>query len=409
MKIFKIMILAFVAMSSFISCDQHECVEVDYSNDLVGVWTCLEADCAEALVIKADGSVVSTGVENGTSWKSVKGNVVVTNNKITMTFEDDDNFEGRFDLIPGQSFSLVDGQTGERDTYMYCTADFSDEIVGMWVCNDGPSETDNDMIVQTYQNDGYCIKTGYSDADNNFVLNYKSGYTVVGDLLFVERSANGQTLYDASRITYNPNAISLGDIMTLKGYIYNSTKPVETAATFLRVMQTLDFAGKKYDYSSNYVSNGKGDDKQIDFIGYSFNFSKMDGATVDRMLQSFGFAVEFPDANTIKYNCKFNGQALVLEAPIAVDGNKVTVKMSERNTAFRDVDLYMLQDAAASQLHIYMHTSAFINFFGNMKNTVLAQNGKLDLTDPVAVKNEYDRVLDVVESINLSIVMKAIR
>ena len=409
MKIFKIMILAFVAMSSFISCDQHECVEVDYSNDLVGVWTCLEADCAEALVIKADGSVVSTGVENGTSWKSVKGNVVVTNNKITMTFEDDDNFEGRFDLIPGQSFSLVDGQTGERDTYMYCTADFSDEIVGMWVCTDGPGETENDMIIQTYQNDGYCIKTGYSDADNKFILNTKYGYTVVGDLLFVERSANGQTLYDASRIMYNPNAISLGDIMTLKGYIYNSTKPVETAATFLRVMQTLDLAGKKYDYSSNYVSNVKGDDKQIDFIGYSFNFSKMDGATVDRMLQSFGFAVEFPDTNTIKYNCKFNGQALVLEAPIAVDGNKVTVKMSERNAAFRDVDLYMLQDSAANQLHIYMHTSAFINFFGNMKNTVLAQNGKLDLTDPAAVKNEYDRVLDVVESINLSIVMKAIR
>ena len=83
--------------------------------------------------------------------------------------------------------------------------------------------------------------------------------------------------------------------------------------------------------------------------------------------------------------------------------------MSERNAAFRDVDLYMLQDAAASQLHIYMHTSAFINFFGNMKNTVLAQNGKLDLTDSEAVKNEYDRVIDVVESINLSIVMKATR
>ena len=101
--------------------------------------------------------------------------------------------------------------------------------------------------------------------------------------------------------------------MTLKGYIYNSTKPVETAATFLRVMQTLDLAGKKYDYSNNYVSNVKGDDKQIDFIGYSFNFSKMDGATVDRMLKSFAFAVEFPNENTIKYNCNFNGQALVLE------------------------------------------------------------------------------------------------
>jgi hypothetical protein len=141
-------------------------------------------------------------------------------------------------------------------------------------------------------------------------------------------------------------------------------------------------------------------------MGYLFNFSKMDGALLDKMLRNFVFNVEFPDANTIKYNFTHDGQSIDMDAPIKVDGNKVTVKMSERNAAFKDVDLYVFQDAASSQLHMYMYTKAVINFFGNMKNTMLAQTGKLDLTDAAAVEEEYNKVDEVIDSINMSIVVK---
>ena len=70
MKIFKILSVALVAALGFTACDKecgHDFIEYDHSKDLVGTWTCLTADYAEALVINADGSVVSTGVEDGES------------------------------------------------------------------------------------------------------------------------------------------------------------------------------------------------------------------------------------------------------------------------------------------------------------------------------------------------------
>ena len=80
--------------------------------------------------------------------------------------------------------------------------------------------------------------------------------------------------------------------------------------------------------------------------------------------------------------------------------------MSERHAAFRDVDLYVFQDAASSQLHMYMYTNAVINFFGNMKNTMMAQTGQLDLNNAAAVQDEYDKVDEVISSINMSIIVR---
>ena len=60
MKIFKILAVALVATLGFTACNKecgHDFIEYDHSKDLVGTWTCLEAEneFSEALVIKADG------------------------------------------------------------------------------------------------------------------------------------------------------------------------------------------------------------------------------------------------------------------------------------------------------------------------------------------------------------------
>ena len=47
-----------------------------------------------------------------------------------------------------------------------------------------------DMLVQTYQNDGYTIKTGWSDGANDFIVNNTTNYKVVGDLMFKQRADN---------------------------------------------------------------------------------------------------------------------------------------------------------------------------------------------------------------------------
>ena len=76
----------------------------------------------------------------------------------------------------------------------------------------------------------------------------------------------------------------------------------EALVGLLRVNQSLDLTGKKYDHIKTFVSNVKGLDKDIEIMGSNFNFAKMDGLKLNKMLKTLLFAVDFPNANTIRYN-----------------------------------------------------------------------------------------------------------
>lgn len=409
MKIFKTMLLGLVALLAFTGCEKFPCNDSHKVSELAGTWTCLQENFAEALVIKANGSVVSTGVEDGEYWENVKGNIAIQGGKIAMTFEDDDNTEGHFDFIPGIAFSITSDK-GERCTYNYCKEDLSDEIVGMWVCNDFSTEIENDMVIQTFQEDGYVTKTGWSATANNFIVNETISYKVVGDLVFHKRLSEMDTEdvspYFVSILIYTPNANQLGDMLTNTSIKVIDNEVVELSASMLRINQNLDLVGKTYDHIKAFVTNAKGVDKDVDIMGNKFNFAKMDGVKLNKMLKTLLFAVEFPNANTIRYNYFYNGKNNSLEAPIVVDGNKMTVKMSQKNPLLKDIDLYTFQDADATQMHMYMPTYAFINFFGNMQTTIMAQNGLLDLTDATAVNAVYDSIKNALETINVSLVME---
>ena len=413
MKIFKLMAIALVALVGLNSCSKdcdHDFIEVDHSADLVGTWTCLTADYAEALVIKADGSVVSTGVEDGEYWENVAGNIVVKNGIATMTFEDGDNFEGHIDVIAGMAFSIYN-EDGERMTYNYCANDLADEILGMWVSNNGPTDMENEIQIRTYDKDGIVTTTGVRTIDGNaeWMLNEESKYRVVGDLIFKTRSkeVDGQlkVSHSAERFVYAPKGTALGDIMNVFFYLPMGDNYVESVVSFLRINQSLNLAGKKYDYIKTFVSNVDGLDQDINFMGYTFNFAKMDGTTIDQMLKALLFSVEFPSANKIKYSCRFSTGVQTVEAPIAVDGNKMTLKMSELYPTAKDVDLYTFQDADCSQMHMYMPTYAFINFFGNMQVIMMSQLGQLDTNNAEAVKAVFDSIDNAVNTINVSFVM----
>ena len=137
----------------FASCSNDEeenWISVDYSKDLVGIWTTIEGGYAEALVIDANGNILSTGVNKLDYWEDVKGKVTLNNNKMTMTFEDNDNFEGRFEIIPGETLVLVDEKNGERDVYRYCAKNITDELQGTWANLTTFYSSENEVFFYNY-------------------------------------------------------------------------------------------------------------------------------------------------------------------------------------------------------------------------------------------------------------------
>ena len=68
MKTFKLLFIAFVAMTGLTCCSKdcgHDFIEHDYSNDILGTWSIIGPDYAEALVINADGTMDLTAVHEG--------------------------------------------------------------------------------------------------------------------------------------------------------------------------------------------------------------------------------------------------------------------------------------------------------------------------------------------------------
>lgn len=397
----------FTACSEFCNneCD-HNFIEVNYSNDIVGTWTCIKADFAEALVFNADGTFISIGVANGEYWEYYDATWELKNNQLTLSTE---NYKSNvlLEIIPSNSLALVD-EKGTRNVFNYCTNDLSEEVVGMWVCNDTPTESGSNMAIQTYNADSSTIFTGIVPTTDSYMVNTTTTYKVVGDLMFTKMADRlvtpGTVKYSISRLVYTPNGTGLGDIMTKKFYL--SDKGMEVSS-WLRIKQSLELADEKYDYSNIYVTNVKGQDKEFEFAGQTLNFSTLDGKIMDKMLKNILFNVNFPDANTISYNCYVNGKVTSIQAPIVVDGNKITIKMSENKAVYRDVDVYAFQDVDACQMHMYMPTTSFEKFFGNISAVSKAKNGELDLDDAAAVAQLYSNVENAIESINVSFIFKS--
>ena len=403
MKIFKFLAIALVAMVGLNSCSKdcdHNFIEVDHSKDIVGTWTCLETDYASALVFTADGSAISMGVGGDEYWENIDGNYSIENNNLLISFESGYNVDVRIDLIPNEYLSIVD-RDGNRHTYHYCTNDLSDEILGMWVSMGEEAGPDEESIaINTFDKNGKSYLTAFMDGVDEYVVNMEGDYKVVGDLLikFVKDDSDTPTSYIVMGLDYMPNGTAFGDIMTMHMPAYGA-KP-----TFLRIKQSLDLPGNKYDYIKTFVSNVTGENKDIPFLNTSFNFAKMDGSIIDKFLKSTLFSVEFPKANEIKYSFLVDGKSNFMSAPIELEGNKMTIKMSAKGP-YHDVVVYTFQDQDNTQMHMYMPTTSFEKFFANTSVHVMLGNGQLKENDTEEIAGVYKTIADAVESINLSLVM----
>ena len=191
MKIFKLMVVALVAMLGCTACDKdcdHNFIEHDHSEALVGTWTYIaEGGLAEAMVINPNGSFTTTGIMKGGYLYEEKGNIKVVNNKVSLVFEGDtDVIDGRLELVAGKSLSIVINEEYDiRLTYDYCKNDLSDEIIGMWVSElHAPTENGEAMIVHTFMDNDKAIFTGFGTFVDEYLVNEETTYKVIGDLLF---------------------------------------------------------------------------------------------------------------------------------------------------------------------------------------------------------------------------------
>ena len=414
MKIFKLMAIALVAMLGFTACDKdcgHEFIEYDYNEALVGTWTYIaDNGQAEAMVINPDGSFEVTGVMKGGHLYEEKGTIKVVNNKVSLVFEGDtDTIEGRLELVSGKSLSIVLNEEYDiRLDYDYCKEDLSEEIVGMWVCTNSFANTENDMLIQTFKEDGTSIMTGYISDMEDFVTNAGgSTYKVIGNLFInilpADAVAGGVPPYMAMRLDYTPNGLAYGDIMTFTHYLVDGIKNTDT---FLRVKQNLNLTGNTYDYKSAYITNVKGKDEDFTIFGNTFNIAKIKPYDFDKLFSADLFCLEL-NATAIKQNFSPDGENGGIETPITVDGNKVTLDFSAENPACRKVNMYIFQDKDDTQLHIYMPTKSFANYFANLEIFTMLLEGKIDPTDATAVEKVFADMEERVESINVSLVLKA--
>ncbi len=400
--------VALVAMCGLNSCSEdcdHNYIEVDYSKKLAGTWTTIDAEneFAEALIFNADGTVTSTGVFEGAFYEK-KGTFKIKDNKITLSFEDGDFMESRFEMVEGKIFSMVDDEFDVHFNYYYCENDLSDEIVGMWVSTQETfGQKDGSIAINTFNENGKAYVTAFVPEIDGYINQGESDYKVIGNMLvtWVKYDPNLPELYTAIEINIIPNGTELGDIMTSYNPIYGTT------VSFVRVKQNLNLTGKTYAYSSAYVTNAKGKDEDFSILGQTFNMAKIKAGDFDMFFRSELFCVEL-NANSIKQHFLSNGQDIEIEIPITVEGNKVTLDLSSEIPVCRTVEMYMFQDADDSQLHMYMPTSSFINYFANMELYALIAEGKINPADAAAAEKVFADMEARVESINVSFVMKAI-
>jgi hypothetical protein len=361
------------------------------------------------MVIKADGSFAITGVRGDGSLYEETGTIKVVNNKATLAYASGEVFEGRLELVAGKSMSIVFNK--EYDvclTYDYCANDLADEVVGMWVCTYVPW-MDADMAVNVYQADGKAFFTGFvGDADFDYAANVETTYKVIGDLMIQSNpmSYEGAPEYLAFRMDYSPNGSEYGDVLTNTNLMPFGDEAFESTASMIRIKQNLNLVNRTYDYISAYVSNAKGTDEDFTIMGHTFNMSKIEASNLDMMFRSILSCIELNE-NSFKYKLRLNGNEREMNDPISVEGNKVVVDMSATNPACRKVEMYMFQDADDCQLHIYMPTKSFINYFANLLIPTLVSEGKLDTSNADAVEKVFADMESRIESINVSLVYKA--
>jgi hypothetical protein len=408
MKFFNVLVVALVAIIGLVSCSKdcdHDFIEHDYTNDLVGTWSVIGPDSAEALEIKADGTMKFTGVFEGEFFESM-ARYELANNRMKMVWDDGVTQEGRLNVVSGASFSLViDEERGAGYYFAYCHKEFSDKVVGSWLI-----QTDETSEIHTYYDNGTTKTVGYYyNLGEHFETSVPGTYKVVGDILFDNvQYSEDKVLSFGARISHESNGSPFGDTLTTTSLYLQDNELLEEVTTAVRVNPSLDLASKKYNFAGCNVTNVKGESKEVEFMGYNFNFAEMDGSGLDVMLKALSFNIEFDgEGKKLLYSYKYKDETYSFDAPIEVEGNKITAKMSDKVPTLKDVMFYAFQSVDSNHLQLCMDKTSFVNFYTNMQAKLKeATDEQFDITNADSVNTIYNEINSAVETIKLSIAME---
>lgn len=389
------MILLTALSVSFISCNKDD--NEATANKFVGTWTSFGTNYADMMTVNADGTIVSSGLVAGEDFReNIPGTMELDGDRITLSLNDGVKFEGTYEIVAGETLALIDEENNRRIVYKYCEKNYSNDVFGVWISRYKFDERYVNTIMY-FGTDGSVNINGYLPNDletGNFVYNHFAPYRVFGDLLVIKDTEKSRF----TRIVITPNTES-GDVMLFSdgagsGLIWN------------RVKRDLSLLNYVYGYNDIYMAHVKGLDQDIEFMGETINFAKMDGKMMDRLLKGILCTIEFPNANTIKYGYTLNGESKYMEAPIAVDSNELTVLMSQRDAKYKDVQFYAFQNADNSEFHLFFTRQSFVNFFANMQVTMMIQMGTLDPNDTAAIDAVFQTLENAVESIALTLIFE---
>ena len=167
MRFVKLWIFAVAAMVALSGCGKSE----DYTQDIIGTWIYCQEGQFEVLSINADGTLLSSGMEDEEYWKGIEGRWTLNNHKFIMTFEDEDDFEGTVEVVAGHSLALKPS-SDESYVYEYAEKTLPSKFVGTWA-------TEGDSWVETLviKADGSVTSSGsdesgdsWSDVKGNIVV-----------------------------------------------------------------------------------------------------------------------------------------------------------------------------------------------------------------------------------------------
>ncbi|MBR6538414.1 MAG: hypothetical protein IKT76_00970, partial [Bacteroides sp.] len=109
MKLFKLLAVSFAIMIGFGSCTEdcnHDFIEHDHSQELVGTWSIIGPNYAEALIIKEDKTMQWITSDAG-EYSETTARYEAVNNRMTIFWEDGTIEKGRLSVVPGCDFIMT--------------------------------------------------------------------------------------------------------------------------------------------------------------------------------------------------------------------------------------------------------------------------------------------------------------
>ena len=136
MKIFKLMVVAIVAMLGFTACEKdcdHDIIDVDYSKSILGIWYFKSETFEENFRFDDDGKFIAVG-EKSKELYTIDGTWTLNKNRLVLTTNEGETyFSGTIEVYAEDVMLMTaDGSKDTRVYHYFVDSPFPKSLVGTW-------------------------------------------------------------------------------------------------------------------------------------------------------------------------------------------------------------------------------------------------------------------------------------